>query len=105
MILHAKNPKILQGWRPRTLLDWCASCTSQLSEFVSVLMSEKTVLEGKLPTSFFTESKNIIPYQNYCIYEIWPLHTSSCDFGRAADLIYTCQVRCHGFDSRCFPHI
>ena len=25
--------------------------------------------------------------------------------GRAADLIYTCQVRCHGFDSRCFPHI
>ena len=25
--------------------------------------------------------------------------------GRAADLIYTCQVRCRGFDSRCFPHI
>ena len=25
--------------------------------------------------------------------------------GRAADLIYTFQARCHGFDSRCFPHI
>ena len=25
--------------------------------------------------------------------------------GRAADLIYTRQTRCHGFDSRCFPHI
>ena len=47
-----------------------------------------------------------------------PLSLPSCDwyriylamwwnssFGRAADLIYTCQVRCHGFDSRCFPHI
>ena len=47
-----------------------------------------------------------------------PLSLPSCDWyriylaiwwnssvGRAADLIYTCQVRCHGFDSRCFPHI
>ena len=47
-----------------------------------------------------------------------PLSLSSCDWyriylamwwnssvGRAADLTYTCQVRCHGFDSRCFPHI
>ena len=47
-----------------------------------------------------------------------PLSLPSCDWyriylamwwnssvGRAADLIYTCQVRCRGFDSRCFPHI
>ena len=47
-----------------------------------------------------------------------PLSLPSCDLyriylamwwnssvGRAADLIYTCQVRCRGFDSRCFPHI
>ena len=47
-----------------------------------------------------------------------PLSLPSCDWyriylamwwnssvGRAADLTYTCQVRCHGFDSRCFPHI
>ena len=47
-----------------------------------------------------------------------PLSLPSCDWyriylamwwnssvGRAADLIYTCQVRCHGSDSRCFPHI
>ena len=47
-----------------------------------------------------------------------PLSLPSCDWyriylamwwnssvGRAADLIYTCQVRCHGFDSRFFPHI
>ena len=25
--------------------------------------------------------------------------------GRAAGLIYTCQARGHGFDSRCFPQI
>ena len=25
--------------------------------------------------------------------------------GRAADLIYTCQARCHRSDSLCFPHI
>ena len=47
-----------------------------------------------------------------------PLSLPSCDWyriylamwwnssvGRAADLIYTCQARFHGFDSRCFPHI
>ena len=47
-----------------------------------------------------------------------PLSLPSCDWyriylamlwissvGRAADLKYTCQARCHGFDSRCFPHI
>ena len=38
-----------------------------------------------------------------------PLILPSCDWnssvGRAADLIYTCQTRCHGFDFRCFPHI
>ena len=36
--------------------------------------------------------------------DIQPLSLNS-SVGRAADLIYTCQVRCHGFDSRCFPHI
>ena len=47
-----------------------------------------------------------------------PLSLPSCDWyriylamwwnssvGRAADLIYTCQVRCHGFDSQCVSHI
>ena len=35
-----------------------------------------------------------------CLAMLW----NSSGF-RAADFIYTCQARGHGFDSRCFPHI
>ena len=37
--------------------------------------------------------------------DIYNFSNRNSSVGRAADLIYTCQVRCHGFDSRCFPHI
>ena len=59
---------------------------------------------GKNNTSDFSIRDPLsLPSCNW--YRIYLAMWWNSSVGRAADLIYTCQVRCRGFDSRCFPHI